>query len=378
MGKVNLTEYIRGRWATGVSLGTIKQELLDEGCNMSPTEIHTHLRDKTTPRSNAKPDLPDFPPGDLSQFEELKPVATQKYITERVMKPYLKGLIEISKGLNVCKPYYPEKTPKAQTEVLVLGDWHLGKLVDMPGNKYNIEIARQRVQQLCTDFIDIVQGYSRPQIIVDEIALLLVGDFVENELIFPTQAHHIETDVVTQVRVATEMFWGEMILPLRKAMPRIPMTIHCVKGNHGRVGSFVHETANWDLVLYHELASIAQYSGLKDIHFNIGHEAFTQLEIKGHKGLLRHEGIPQHDTAAARAKISGWKAIHDMEFMCTGHWHNPFFARPNNITVFQNGCMSGMDDLSEKMARKTKPFQLSWGVSEKRVTTHIHVLDIQE
>lgn len=279
------------------------------------------------------------------------------------------------------KPYIHPVGKKTQSLILTLSDWHFGKEVKIKGiNEYSLKEAQIRLTSLFKNFMDIYQ-YAKRSANIDELIFILAGDIIDNESIYPTQAHHIEMAAVQQVSAAVDSLW-KFIGNTRKSIPNTPIRIICNRGNHGRFFKEANEKSNFDLLIYYQLQLLFDTlnhhcKDFKNIYFEISDEEFTLFEVKGWKGLIRHELPPQTKTPAARSKLLGWYNIHKFNFAVGGHWHFPQVCRFNDIPLFQNGSLVGIDDLAERMSLRDTPGQLVWGVSKERVNTHIYFVDIK-
>lgn len=319
----------------------------------------------------------------------LPPVGEGDLRLEAINKVTYKGFLDNLEDLlqstsERVRPYVPKKNPRAQSFVHAISDWHYGKKVDVGYNKYNLQIAQERTIQLCKNFLDVL-SYASQGIIIDEIVLLLIGDMVDNELIYDTQAHHIDANIIEQTQTVTESLWN-YVATIRQSLDsqglKIPIRIIGNRGNHGRTGTHTSEDSNWDIAVYRQLQllglKIGEYQKGWDMHYEISNADYSTFEIKGHKGMLRHMLPSQTVTPAARAKFLGWYNLHQCSFACGGHWHFPQICQINKIPIFQNGSLVGLDDLAERLSFNDEPAQLVWGVSHNRVKTHMYILDTKE
>lgn len=284
----------------------------------------------------------------------------------------------------ICKNTKPKKInidklaskPKAESIVLMLSDLHIGKVVKNHRSEvlFNTEIALKYLKNIKENIFKVI-SHARKGTNIDEIVVLLIGDIVDNEAIYDSQPHHIDSFVSEQVKNATKVLW-EMIVDLSK-IKGIKMTrVVTVRGNHGRT-TFGHEDSNWDTIIYQNLEYICHISGLKNIHIDAQYAEYNIAEVKGHKILLRHNAPITADTPSAKAKLAGWVDIHGVDAICSGHFHHWAVNTWNDRPIFRNGSLSGSDDLAERIAANNKPAQLLFGVSKKRLPTFIYTLNFE-
>ena len=146
-------------------------------------------------------------------------------------------------------PPRPKLSRKKSEEVALLHvtDTQIGKVTE----SYNVGVADARLMQLAEKVRTIVE-VRRSAVKVDELVLLLGGDIIENENLFPGQQFEIgDRGVFDQAVRDAPAILTRLILRLLEFFPKI--RIVAVSGNHGRaaprsMGS--HSRTNWDRVAY--------------------------------------------------------------------------------------------------------------------------------
>ena len=133
--------------------------------------------------------------------------------------------------------------------VIVLSDLHFGKHTKW----FNMEEANRRLLTIPDELKDKTDKLND----LDEVVVILAGDLVEGEDIYPTQNNHIECSAIEQVKGCAESTW-KMILKLRGYFPDAILRIETVPGNHGRVSKTANEKTNWDNVVYMIISMIAK------------------------------------------------------------------------------------------------------------------------
>ena len=127
---------------------------------------------------------------------------------------------------SVPTPKPSGKKGVAETLVISLGDWQLGK----NSETYNIEVAKQRIDLLAQKVARLIELHGVP---VNEIQCALLGDFVESDgNIFPSQAYEVE-----QGGLYVQIFEGaSMLAQFVRAMAALApkVTVRGASGNHGR------------------------------------------------------------------------------------------------------------------------------------------------
>jgi hypothetical protein len=243
----------------------------------------------------------------------------------------------------------PEKQPRRKAEEIAclhVTDWQLGKLTE----SYSVAVAASRIKTLAqkTNHItDIRRSAAR----IDEIVVLVGGDMVEGENIFPHQAHELEQSVFEQAVKSAPAILSRLILSLLSNFKRA--RVYCVPGNHGsppkRLGQ--HPKTNWDRVAYEvmrvALLGTADHprSGLKGrLEIHVADDWYAPFNIYDWGGILIHgsevkggfAGFPWYGVGR---KAWGWiDAINEpWEHLYLGHFHQHVSACLNRRIFYATG-----------------------------------------
>lgn len=265
--------------------------------------------------------------------------AQQKKEKREKARDWLKDLVEYGQSLNIQIPHRPRVT-EGTSLCLLISDTHVGKHTD----EFNLNTATSRFKEIPTRL------HSRVTEEINEIVVCLIGDLVEGEDVYPTQANHIECSAIEQVQRCVEGLW-DMILNLRTLF-QCRVTIHSVPGNHGRVSKTANEKTNWDNVVYYVLETIVATHNDPNITFKANYNEFYTFHIQDKVGMLYHYGVKHTGTPAMREKVAGWGTVKNFDFMCHGHWHEWHVGAWLGKPVIANGCMCGPDDLAQRIARE--------------------------
>jgi len=257
-------------------------------------------------------------------------------------KYWLAELVECAAKKKTANVVIPPVSIEGTSLVLQLSDLHIGQQ-----NKFfNLEIAKQRIAELPMRLYEA----TRP-ILINEVIIMFIGDIVEGEDIYPTQAHHILCPVIEQVEIGTAILW-DLILATQDLF-KVPVRVICVSGNHGRASPTVSEKTNWDNVLYHCLKILISERKDKNIGIECDYSEFKTFRVKDKIGLMNHQGVKHAGTPAMREKIAGWVFNKKCDFIASGHWHEWKVGSWQSATFIANGSLCGPNDLSERMAQET-------------------------
>ena len=269
-----------------------------------------------------------------------------------------------------------------RTLVLNLSDLHVGRLVFDESRRqiFNIAIANERIKSV-PDRVRRALESNGSLDLYDECVVLINGDLVDGEGIFPGQAFMLETFVVEQVDNVVNSLWSAL-LGLHELFGNV--RCYTTRGNHGRSGKTHGQSpeSNWDNVVYLQLACMAQLTatqrGDNTLSVTNQYGEYSQCLVKGWRGMVRHKGPPHAGTRSAQAKWAGWKIIHGFDFICSGHFHHPGWETYNNTHIFRNGSLPGGDEYSESLGLTDRPAQLAFGVSKKKLPTNIFPIYFDE
>jgi calcineurin-like phosphoesterase family protein len=302
--------------------------------------------------------------------------------TKEMIREELAKFSQINKIFNSTLDHYRDVplTSTGETLCIQLSDWHFGKNTLINGEPtFNSEIAFKRVTEvLAPQIVNHVKRLGRSSEIED-VRIFILGDMIENDIMYETQRMHIDKQVSSQFNDALKAIMI-MLGAIRGAFadigkPDIDIKIDGLTGNHGRAhGKQDTGECSWDTCLYMAVETALQYSELKNISIDYSFDAYKIVEVRGQRGLLRHWAPSQAETGSARAKLGGWNEIFDYDFLCYGHYHhwgvNTYHGKP----LFRNGSLCGTDDYAINLSVSDDWGQLMWGCSKDDPCTFIHRL----
>jgi hypothetical protein len=264
-------------------------------------------------------------------------------------------------------PPPPADTRKTVGEdaLLVLSDWQLGKVTP----SYSSEVCEQRIE-LYLSKVDRIVALQRRDHPVRAARIFLVGDMVEGELIFPGQAHLIDSSLYQQVVKDGPRILGSVV---RWAASRFDsVTVHAVPGNHGHLGGRsrkeMHRESNADRMLYDITRQICDASGLA-VDWFIAEDWWHVADLGDRcRFLLLHgdqvrgyAGIPWYGWMR---KVLAWSSMEriwpDMEFdhVIGGHFHTPVSLYVNGRRLWINASTESHNPYAlEQLAAAGEPAQ---------------------
>jgi len=261
-----------------------------------------------------------------------------------------------------------------ESAVLLLSDWHFWEeviLEEVGGlNEYNMHIATAYMEYLAGRVVSIIQsklqGYT-----VSDLNIFMLGDFVStniHEILQHSQGTAVDSLLQGQYLL------GMFLLDMARAFPQV--NVYGVVGNHGRLQEkkkYSKRYANWDYVLYNELAMMLSLQ--ENISFCFPKSFFQIVEVAGNTFCLLHgddirmwNQIPWYgiDRAVRRfyVLLSKKKNI-NVDYWCLGHFHNTGLLQGVPGRKLINGSAIGMSNFSlGKLFTGNEPEQTIFGINE--------------
>lgn len=254
---------------------------------------------------------------------------------------------------------------RPEVAVAVVSDWQLGKRTPT----YNSEVCEQRVGRYAKK-VQRLAAIQRAEHPVSELRVWLLGDLVEGELIFPGQAHRIDSSLYRQVAVDGPRILSDFLRRMLATFDRVHVT--AVIGNHGSIAGplrrEMHPESNSDTMLYRITEQLIHDDRLTwNIADPTGERGWYAIdEIGAFRALLFHgdqirggfAGFPLYGLAK---KVWGWQsgAIREsFNHAALGHWHTPDSKTLNHTVIWVNGSTESDNTYAaEEMAAAGRPCQ---------------------
>lgn len=153
----------------------------------------------------------------------------------------------------VPPPTKDRRRKDAETAIVMLSDWQLGKRTP----SYDSDVCATRVELMASKVAELaaIQRADHP---VKHCAVFLLGDMIEGEMIFPGQAHEVDSSLGRQVAKDGPRILAGFIRHMLANFETV--SVHAVPGNHGRIGGRAsresHPETNGDRMLYWNVETI--------------------------------------------------------------------------------------------------------------------------
>lgn len=283
---------------------------------------------------------------------------------------------DLALGVSQHDPAEPFAAPPADgprpkvVSSLCCSDWHVNEVVTLEStngeNEYNPAIAMKRAERLFQGFAWYTDLLATKQDLVG-IWVPLIGDILDTE-IHVDGSRLNELSPMEAVGHALDCY-APGIRMLAKAFPKVPITIHTQRGNHGRIdrrvpASKVNEYSV-EFVLYQWLAR--ELRGVAEVH--VGKAGTTYARILGHTVRLHHGdafgyqgGVGGIQVPAKRWHLRAQRT-REAAFSLIGHWHT--YDPSSDVLI--NGSLKGPDAYSNfRELGNEAPRQAAFAIDAQR------------
>lgn len=264
----------------------------------------------------------------------------------------------------VDPPVRDRRRVGGETAVLLISDIQLGKITPT----YSSQVAERRIG-LLRDRVDRIVDVQRAEHPVKRIAILLLGDLIEGELIFPGQAWQIDSSLYRQVTVDGPRIIGDTV---RWAANRFEhVDVYAVPGNHGHLAGRghrdMHPESNGDRMLYQIVSQLT--ANLPNVSWTIADDWWQVADLGDRcRFLLMHgdnvrgvNGVPWYGwtrrvmSLASMTRI--WEGM-DFDHVAAGHFHTPVNLYVNGRRLWINASTESHNPYAlEQMGAAGEPAQ---------------------
>jgi len=257
--------------------------------------------------------------------EETKPRREDVYDKAQNVKDTHNALTklekEVKEALSNTNPVLNvyDRTDGNSTLVLPHSDSHVGAIIkDRPGvDYYSAEEARGAIRE----YFDRAINHALDRGDVEDVVLIMNGDHLDGEGVFPGQRHEQDDNLRDQLRKAGNTYI-EQILKLSREFESVE--VYCVPGNHGNIDK--DSTTNADLMLFDFIETALDYSSADNIRMEKANAAgYKTFHIRGWKYFKRHgENYLKHvGTSSGIRRVLQWYAKENgFDVGLRSHYHS--------------------------------------------------------
>lgn len=267
----------------------------------------------------------------LDYFEKI--IANQGKVDYKPLKPAERELI---------------RTKSDNDLVIMLSDLHIGQTFASAWGRYNLEVAKDRMNQYLNKIIEIKDRHNSENCFVT-----LQGDMISNS-IHKTIAITNRENVIEQVISASEMITA-FLAELSKIFNNV--TVASVVGNHSRIDKKEDALKDERLDTLIEWYAKSKLENFENIEFIDPYDnTFNCFVVRNKHYFIVHGDYDKFDMAGV-AKLS-MMAGYFPYCILFGHRHFPATTEINGIKLVQSGSFPGAgDDHTIELRLSGKPSQ---------------------
>ena len=242
-------------------------------------------------------------------------------------------------------PVYNQSNVEA---VLLLSDLHIGVMCNNFYNKYNTEIASQRLTKLVSEVIEYCHKNA-----VKKLNILNLGDMVQG-IIHVNARVEQEMDVISQVMTASELL-AQALNQLQVAAPEV--IYRSVVDNHSRVIADYSqhvEKENFSRLLDWYLQERLKNTNIKFVNDNVD-EGIGKFELMNGKKVVFAHGHQDNINSAVQGYVGAFREF--IDYICIGHYHQTKAKSFQDARVFVNGSIVGTEQYALSKRLFSKPCQ---------------------
>lgn len=251
--------------------------------------------------------------------------------------------------------------------IAMLSDLHIGVEFDDFCNKYNLDIAEQRVSK----YIDDVKKYCALHK-VKRLNIVNLGDMISG-IIHTTIRIEQQFDVMTQVIKAGEIVAG-VLNELQDAAPEV--IYRSCTDNHARAIANKNEhieKENFNRLIDWWVEPRLANTNVKFVRDGLNYEIGKFDLLNGKKVMFAH-GHNDNTNKVFQNFIGATEEY--INYVLLGHYHQEKVKNFQNMRVFINGSIVGTDDYAASKRYYTKPSQMLLVFDEDNVIHYSINLDI--
>lgn len=243
----------------------------------------------------------------------------------------------LTEGIQLFNPpqdiMAPTKNSGDKELLILLNDIHLGMIIDNRFNKYNSEIAQERLNKVKQKVYNTVIKED-----IQKLSIANLGDAIHGTIHISAKLQS-EEDAIQQIIKVSEMLTSFVKSFLDMG---IEVNYFNVKGNHGRLskkGEEVSSEENFEALILTILdASLGAYP---NYHSEGCRDGFIEVTIGKQKVILTHGNFDSHATSAQRLpQLLGYLP----NLICSGHVHHMLQKDFGTTLIEVSPSLSGLDE----------------------------------
>lgn len=271
-----------------------------------------------------------------ARFERILEVLGDKLDEIKVQKPFIEHKDIYNSEIN-------------REAVLVASDWHIGSSFDNYFGKYNLEIAKQRLNELLNKTIEYCKMNK-----VNTLHLELLGDNISGGIHWSSKVDSDE-DCMTQALILCDIL-EEFVGRLADKIPNVK--VYSVVGNHSRInmnkkdnqkGENLERLVPWSL--RKTLKDVSNVEIMDGCNIDDGIVSFKVINTN----IIGVHGDLDKPNQIINDMIKMFKFVANEYHM--GHLHHHFEKEEHDIEILINGSLQGTDEYAKNIRKTGRPMQ---------------------
>ena len=237
-------------------------------------------------------------------------------------------------------PVFKRTSNASEVGMIQVTDTHFNELIDLPHNKYDMDIASHRLFKLYKESLLMFKARG-----IKEVVVAFSGDLMNSsrrmDELLNTASTKAKTTFVA-VDLIKQFLW--------ELSRYFKVSVVSVLGNESRVDkemSFSNEAMsdNYDYTIMNMTRLLLEASGNKNISFGELDKMESIIEIKGHKILVTHDLPKATNTQKGSQSVIGMKYLQGNPIDCLigGHLH----ATKNGLYGYRSSALCGSNSYSD-------------------------------
>jgi hypothetical protein len=250
------------------------------------------------------------------------------------------------------------------TLVMPHSDSHIGAVIHDRRNVdyYSPEEAKENIEE----YFDRCISSAIDRGDVEDVVLILNGDMLDGEGVYPSQRHEQEDNLRNQLRKAGNIYI-EQILKLCRNFENV--SVYCVPGNHGNISK--RSTTNADMMLYDFVETALSYAGVNNLNMcKSGPGGFVLFDVRGWEYFARHgQDFLEHvGTSSGIRRALDWKDNYGYDIAIRSHYHSVKYEPVGDENpVIMTGSTAPPSTFAESKAANGGECGVYWFTTEENV-----------